>query len=272
MPIRRPSKSRTRQNLLIRRRNQWLRSNRQAATPLLIPEDESAKLARVEGILFLAKEPLPSRKISQLASLKDGREVRALIGKLNEKYDFRGQAFRIEQIAGGYRMLTKHAYSSWVRRLESTPAPIRFSTPVIETLSVVAYRQPVLRAEVEAVRGVGCGEVIRQLMERGLVRISGRSEDLGRPFLYATTKAFLETFGLNSLEELPEIHLPEVATEPVDDEVEEDGLETSHIKDDSGEPESTDEIDALDEAVEFAQKEEDEQALDCQGDDEELAA
>lgn len=264
MPIRRPSKSRTRQNLLIRRRNQWLRSNRPAATPLLIPEEESAKLARVEGILFLAKEPLPSRKISQLASLKDGREMRTLIGKLNEQYDFRGQAFRIEQIAGGYRMLTKHAYSSWVRRLESTPAPIRFSTPAIETLSVVAYRQPVLRAEVEAVRGVGCGEVIRQLMERGLVRISGRSEDLGRPFLYATTKAFLETFGLNSLEELPGIHLPEVATEPVDDEAEEDSLETSHIQDDSGEPESTDEIDALDEA--------DEQALDCQGDDEELAA
>ena len=78
--------------------------------------------------------------------------------------------------------------------------------------------------------------------------------------------------GLNSLEELPEIHLPEVATEPVDDEVEEDGLETRHTKDDSGEPESTDEIDALDEAVEFAQKEEDEQALDCQGADEELAA
>ena len=104
-------------------------------------------------------------------------------------------------------------------------------------------------------------EAIRQLMERGLVRISGRSEDLGRPFLYATTKPFLETFGLNSLEELPEIHLPEVATEPVDDEVEEDSLETSHIKDDSGEPESTDEIDALDEAGEFAQEEEGDQEL-----------
>ena len=158
-------------------------------------EDEVACQSRVESILFLAKEPLPSRKIALLGDIKDGREVRRIMARLNSRYDTRGQSFRIEQIAGGYRYMTKQAYSTWIRRLESSPALVRFSRPAIETLSVIAYQQPVMRAEVEAVRGVGCGEVIRQLMDRGFVRISGRSEDLGRPFLYSTSKRFLETFG-----------------------------------------------------------------------------
>ena len=210
-------------NLLLRRRNLWLRRSAEPFTTELSSEDEATRQNRVEGILFLAKEPLPSGKIAQLAEVRDGREVRAIIAQLNKQYDNRGQSFRIEQIAGGFRYLSKQAYSSWIRRLESSPAPIRFSRPVIETLSVIAYRQPVMRAEVEAVRGVGCGEVIRQLMERGFVRISGRSEDLGRPFLYSTSKLFLATFGLNNLDELPEIHLPEPVepiSEPLDLDIE----------------------------------------------------
>ena len=196
---------------LLRRRNVWLRRaviDSQNTEP---SEDEATYLMRVEGILFLAKEPLPDRKIAQLANVKHSREIRTVIGKLNDQYDSRGQSFRIEQIAGGYRLMTKHPYSSWIRRLESALPPVRFSRPLIETLSVIAYRQPVMRAEIEAVRGVGCGEIIRQLMERGFVRISGRSNDLGRPFLYSTSKVFLETFGLNSLDELPHINLPAIA-------------------------------------------------------------
>ncbi len=190
----------------------WLRQA-SASMPIDKPaEDEVACQSRVESILFLAKEPLPSRKIALLGDIKDGREVRRIIARLNSRYDTRGQSFRIEQIAGGYRYMTKQAYSTWIRRLESSPALVRFSRPAIETLSVIAYQQPVMRAEVEAVRGVGCGEVIRQLMDRGFVRISGRSEDLGRPFLYSTSKRFLETFGLNTLEELPEIDLPAADT------------------------------------------------------------
>ena len=200
------------QKLLLRRRNMWLRQG-SASIPVDKPaEDEAASQSRVESILFLAKEPLPSRKIALLADIKDGREVRRIIAGLNNRYDTRGQSFRIEQIAGGHRYMTKQAYSTWIRRLEASPALVRFSRPAIETLSVIAYQQPVMRAEVEAVRGVGCGEVIRQLMDRGFVRISGRSEDLGRPFLYSTSKGFLETFGLNTLEELPEIDLPALAT------------------------------------------------------------
>jgi len=198
----------------------WLRQA-SASTPIDSPtQDDAACQSRVEGILFLAKEPLPSRKIALLADIKDGREVRRIIGSLNKQYDTRGQSFRVEQIAGGYRYLTKQAYSSWIRRLEASPALVRFSRPAIETLSVIAYQQPVMRAEVEAVRGVGCGEVIRQLMDRGFVRISGRSEDLGRPFLYSTSKGFLEIFGLNTLEELPEIDFPTLVTAQEDDPTE----------------------------------------------------
>ena len=203
--------------VLLRRRNVWLRRSSGPVHPIAPAEEEAARHLRVEGILFLAKEPLPNRKIAQLADVKHGSEVKEIILKLNHHYDSRGQSFRIEKIAGGYRFMTKQNYSSWIRRLESSPPPIRFSRPVIETLSVIAYRQPVMRAEIEAVRGVGCGEVIRQLMERGLVRISGRSDDLGRPFLYSTTKTFLTVFGLNSLQELPVISLPEItATQPLE--------------------------------------------------------
>ena len=198
----------------------WLRQA-SASIPIDSPtQDEAASQSRLESILFLAKEPLPSRKIALLADIKDGREVRRIIGSLNKQYDTRGQSFRIEQIAGGYRYMTKQAYSSWIRRLEASPALVRFSRPAIETLSVIAYQQPVMRAEVEAVRGVGCGEVIRQLMDRGFVRISGRSEDLGRPFLYSTSKGFLEIFGLNTLEELPGIDFPTLTTAQVDDPAE----------------------------------------------------
>ena len=215
MPVKRTTKIGP-SNLLLRRRNLWLRRLAEPSAAEQPGEDETTRRTRVEGILFLAKEPLSSGKIAQLADVRDGREVRAIIAELNKQYDKRGQSFRIEQIAGGFRYLSKQAYSCWIRRLESSPAPIRFSRPVIETLSVIAYRQPVMRAEVEAVRGVGCGEVIRQLMDRGFVRISGRSEDLGRPFLYSTSKQFLATFGLNNLSELPEIYLPEAVEQDLE--------------------------------------------------------
>lgn len=249
MPAKRTSKTGP-PNLLLRRRNLWLRRSAEPLAAEQSYEDEATRQSRVEGILFLAKEPLPSGKIAQLADVRDGREVRAIIAELNKQYDNRGQSFRIEQIAGGFRYLSKQAYSSWIRRLESSPAPIRFSRPVIETLSVIAYRQPVMRAEVEAVRGVGCGEVIRQLMERGFVRISGRSEDLGRPFLYSTSKQFLATFGLNNLDELPEIHLPE-PVEPIS--------EALDIEPGTDEEQETEELPDVDNSgEEFVEPEEDE--------------
>jgi segregation and condensation protein B len=161
------------------------------------------RLARLEAVLFLAREPLAARKLSQFAGLEDGTAARTLIRRLNLEYDERGRAFRIEDVAGGYQLLSRPKFARWLRRLAHVPVETRLSAPALETLAVVAYRQPVPRAEVEAVRGVSCGEILRVLLERDLVRIGGRSEELGRPYLYCTTRRFMQTFGLRSLDELP---------------------------------------------------------------------
>lgn len=168
------------------------------------PGDEIQEaLARVEAILFLAQEPLNSRKLSQYAGLADGTQARTLVRRLNERYDASGRAFRVEQVAGGYQLRTRRNLAPWLRRLAHLPREVRLSPPALETLAVIAYRQPVARADIEAIRGVNCGEILRQLMDRELVRIEGRSTELGRPFLYGTSKRFLELFGLNHLDDLP---------------------------------------------------------------------
>lgn len=169
-------------------------------------EDPSLRRMRLEAVLLLAKTPLTTRKLAQMAHLADGTETRTLVRRLNQIYDEKGRSVRIEQVAGGFRMLTRAAYAPWLARLEHLPTAIRLSSPMMETLAVVAYRGPVSRADVEAIRGVACGELLRQLMERDLIRISGRSEELGRPYLYDTTKQFLQVFGLPSNDSLPPIN------------------------------------------------------------------
>jgi segregation and condensation protein B len=160
-------------------------------------------LAKVEAALFIAKEPLPSRKIAYLANLADGTQVRTLIRRLNDLYDAGQSAMRVEEVAGGYRLFTRPELSAWLRKSLASQGWARLSAPAMETLAVVAYRQPILRAEIEAIRGVQCDDILRQLLDRELIRIMGRSEDLGRPLLYGTTKRFLELFGLRDLEQLP---------------------------------------------------------------------
>jgi segregation and condensation protein B len=147
------------------------------------------QLRRLEAVLMLAREPLSSRKLSQFAGLADGTQARTLVRRLNSFYDEVSRAFRVEEVAGGFQLLTRPKFAPWLRRLGHVPPEIRLSSPAMETLAVVAYRQPVLRADIEAIRGVNCGEILRQLMERDLVRIGGRSEELGRPYLYTTTGA-----------------------------------------------------------------------------------
>jgi segregation and condensation protein B len=178
-----------------------------ASKPLAQSEHEEkssdSDLARLEAILFLAREPLNTRKLGRYANLADGTRARTLIRQLNERYDASGRAMRVQQVAGGYQLLTRAKLAPWLRRLAHVPGETRLSAPTLETLAVIAYRQPVPRADIEAIRGVNCGEILRQLMDRDLVRIGSRSEELGRPYLYATTKRFLELFGLNQIEELP---------------------------------------------------------------------
>ena len=178
--------------------------NRQSTNHQLTDNSSvEAKMRRMEAVLFLARDPLPSRRLSQYAKLEDGTEARTLVRKLNEWYDNSGRAFRVEEIAGGYQLLTRPQFGSWLRRLGHVTDELRLSPPAMETLAVVAYRQPVLRADIEAVRGVKCGEILRQLMEKELVKIGGRSDELGRPYLYTTTRYFLQLFGLNHIHGLP---------------------------------------------------------------------
>ena len=157
----------------------------------------------VEAILLIAREPISARKLALLAELDDATQARSLARQLNEIYDLRGHAFRIEEVAGGMQLLTRPQFATWLRRLEHVRGEEVLSSGMLECLSIVAYRQPVMRAEIEAIRGVGCDEVLRQLMQRDLVRIAGRHEELGRPYLYGTTKRFLQLFGLQSLDSLP---------------------------------------------------------------------
>jgi segregation and condensation protein B len=167
------------------------------------PYRRDANLARVEAVLFLAREPLNSRRIAELADLADGTQARTLIRRLNHLFDDGGAALLVEELAGGYQLLTRPVFAPWLKRITDAPIEARLSAPAMETLAVVAYRQPILRAEIESIRGVGCEDILRQLLDRDLVRIVGRSEDLGRPLLYGTTKRFLEVYGLRSLNELP---------------------------------------------------------------------
>lgn len=161
------------------------------------------KTARVEAVLFVSESAISSRRLAQLATLADTAEAVRVIDQLNAAYDRDGSAFRIERAANGYLLLTRPVYARWLGRLHQRQAAMKLSPPAMETLTVVAYRQPITRADIEAVRGVQCTEMLKQLMDRGLVRIGGEDNSLGRPYLYETTRKFLEVFGLRSLDDLP---------------------------------------------------------------------
>lgn len=159
----------------------------------------------VEAVLFASDAPLPLSKIVSILGVGSARDVRGHIKTLNERYEKTGASFRIEQIASGYQMLTLPVYNTWIRRLKQNNKDNKLSQPAMETLAVVAYKQPVVRADIEAIRGVAAGEMLNRLRELGLIKIVGRAEDVGRPMLYGTTKRFLEVFGLSSLEDLPAV-------------------------------------------------------------------
>ena len=170
------------------------------STPVLT--EGECLLARIESALFLAREPVSSKRLAQLANTPEGTRIRAIIKKLNTRYDEQSCAFRVYEVANCFQLRTRSAYVPWLARLHQIPIEIRLSTPTLETLAVIAWQQPVLRATIEKIRGVQCGDVLRQLMDKDLVKIVGKSNDLGRPFLFGTTRHFLHVFGLNRVEEL----------------------------------------------------------------------
>ena len=161
------------------------------------------RVALVEAALLSADEPLAARRLAAVAGLADGTEARRLVRKLQSLYEQEGSAFQVEELAGGFQLLTRQEYHPWLVRLRRGTNEMRLTPAARETLAIVAYRQPIMRADIEAIRGVQCSEVLRLLMERGLLRIAGRDDTLGRPVLYGTTKKFLQVFGLNSLKDLP---------------------------------------------------------------------
>lgn len=163
----------------------------------------TAKMARVEAVLFVTDVALSARKLVQLATLADLKEAKEIVEQLNHAYDLADSSFQIERVATGYRLLTKPQYSFWLGKLHQRQAELKLSPPALETLAIVAYRQPITRADIESIRRVQCSEMLKQLMERGLVRIAGEDDSLGRPFLYETTRQFLELFGLRGLDALP---------------------------------------------------------------------
>jgi segregation and condensation protein B len=175
------------------------------------PEDEGhgdqgrdGALARVEAALMAADDPLTPRRLAAVADLPDAAAARAQVERLQALYDKDGSAFRVEELAGGFQLLTRPEFHPWLLRVRRMNVELRLSTSARETLAIVAYRQPISRAAVEAIRGVQCSDALRLLMEKGLLRIAGREESLGRPVLYGTTRRFLQFFGLKSLRDLPQ--------------------------------------------------------------------
>lgn len=156
----------------------------------------------VEALLFATDQPLTLKRLTEIVGAEKGR-VLEIIEELRKEYDATGKAFQIEEIAGGFLLLSRPEYHQWVARLERKAREAKLSPAAMETLSIIAYKQPILRSTIEAIRGVESSQMLRSLIEKGLVKIVGRDETLGRPLLYGTTKKFLEYFGLRSLRDLP---------------------------------------------------------------------
>lgn len=163
------------------------------------------KQAKLEAILWLADEPLTERKLTTAIGAADAAETRLLIQELRHLLDADQSAFQIEELAGGFQLLTRPEYYPWLVRLRRSIPEHKLSPALMETLAIIAYRQPIMRADIENIRGVHCGDAVRVLMERKLVQIAGRHDSLGRPVLYGTTKKFLQAFGLKDLDELPAV-------------------------------------------------------------------
>jgi segregation and condensation protein B len=172
--------------------------------PTAEESDAPADLGVLEAMLFATHHPLTNDRIRELMELKSAAAVRKAIQTLNFQYEQSGRCFRVEQVAGGYQLLSLPQYGDFLKKLHQREIDSKLTKAALETLAIIAYKQPILRAEVEAIRGVACGETIRNLMEKHLVRIAGRAEEPGRPILYGTTKRFLELFGLNNLKDLPQ--------------------------------------------------------------------
>jgi segregation and condensation protein B len=175
----------------------------QEDAPFEWPQDITVESV-IEAILFASDEPLSIDRLVNIAQFNGGaKQIRKCIETLNQQYIETKRSFRIEEIAGGFQMMTLPEYNNWLKNMLKQRGDNKLSPAALETLAIIAYKQPIIRADIEAIRGVACGEIVRTLMYKGLVKIVGKAEILGRPMLYGTTKKFLQVFGLSDIKDLP---------------------------------------------------------------------
>ena len=165
--------------------------------------EEAKKI--IETLLFVSERPLALERIKEILEEMNKDAIKQLIEELKSDYTQTKRIFTIEEVGGGYRLATDSYYGPWIRKLYKSDRRDRLSVPSLETLSIISYKQPITRAEIEAIRGVNVDGVMKTLLDRNLIKMAGRKEVIGRPFLYATTKEFLIHFGLNALEDLPKL-------------------------------------------------------------------
>ena len=171
--------------------------------------DGSRLSAVVEALIFASPEPMEPKKLIEIIGegdeqlLIDEETISGYVEKLNDRYEENGFSFRVEFVGGGYTFITSPKYHRWLSIYQHQNAYRRLSQSAIETLAIVAYRQPITKPEVDQIRGVDSGYILRQLMEKMLIKVAGRAESPGKPLLYKTTKNFLQHFGINSVDELP---------------------------------------------------------------------
>lgn len=159
--------------------------------------------AILESLLFVSPEPLSAVRLVSVLGDVTKAEVERTLRSLGEELEQEGRGIRLAEVAGGYRLVTKQEYAPWIKRLDKAKSATKLSRSALESLAIIAYKQPLVRSEIEEIRGVETSGVVRTLLERKLVRIVGRKEVPGRPIMYGTTKFFLEHFGLNDLSQLP---------------------------------------------------------------------
>lgn len=168
----------------------------------------------LEALLFSSDTPLSAARLADLIGGVTPAIVNDCVELLNADYAASGRAFRIQAIAGGYQMLTTPVFQPWLAKLDKHRGQNRLGDAALEVLSIIAYKQPIIRAEVESIRGVACGEVMNRLRDMGLIKAVGRAEVVGRPLLYGTTRKFLDAFGLEKLEDLPPLEAIQLKSRP----------------------------------------------------------
>jgi len=168
----------------------------------------------IETLLFITDQPIGVSRMCQAVGVKDRDRVTALIGELRQEYETRGGGIQVIEIAEGFQMATRPGFAAFIRNLYKDKMTMRLSTAALETLSIIAYKQPLTRAEIEQIRGVEVIAALETLLEKALVRVVGRKETVGRPLLYGTTPDFLRHFGLRSIRDLPPIEEFQPPAEP----------------------------------------------------------